>query len=92
MRRLLRALFSALALPFKFGAKVGKGVVAEVTAPFFLFTSLQNAGLEGGEGGGGEREGGKFLGSEVEFDEGADDLFVHDDVGEFSSDGFELKQ
>jgi hypothetical protein len=48
--------------------------------------------LEGGEGGGGEREGGKFLGSEVEFDEGADDLFVHHDVGEFSSDGFELKQ
>ena len=57
-----------------------------------MFIPLQDAGLEGGEGGGGEREGGEFLGSEVEFDEGADDLFVHDDVGEFSSDGFELKQ
>ena len=57
-----------------------------------MFPLLQNAGLEGGEGGGGEREGGKFLGSEVEFDEGTDDLFVYHDVGEFSSDGFELKQ
>ena len=63
-----------------------------MTAPFFLFTLLQYAGLEGGEGGGGKCERGEFLGSEVEFDEGADDLFVHDDVGEFSSDGFELKQ
>ena len=67
-------------------------MVAEVTAPFFYLPLLQYAGLEGGEGGGGECEGGEFSGSEVEFDKGADDLFVHDDVGEFSSDGFELKQ
>ena len=50
MRRLLRALFSALALPFKFGAKVGKGVVAEVTAPFFCFPFYKMPDWKAGSG------------------------------------------
>ena len=50
MRRLLRALFSALALPFKFGAKVGKGVVAEVTAPFYYLPLYKMPDWKAGRG------------------------------------------
>ena len=50
MRRLLRALFSALALPCKVSAKVGKGVVAEVTAPFFCFPFYKMPDWKAGSG------------------------------------------
>jgi hypothetical protein len=50
MRRLLRALFSALALPCKVGAKVGKGAVAEVTAPFFCFPFYNMPDWKAGRG------------------------------------------